>query len=432
MYTELMQHFLDRLKKDATTSNKDFVVNAINTLLTEKPDDITKMVQNLALEHAKNANDVHISTLFAFCLQFGFGIEKDTKRALEIIQTAVAQNFYVAMVGLADILLEEESDENNKTKAFALYKQAADAGDTDGRLELGHAYLFAVGTPKNIPLGLELYIALSNANCAEAQYRLACIYLEGSIVAKDETNGLKQMELAAKNGYALASEYLKQCKELEEKANAKLAAADVSASASASAISTVTATVTTIASTASTSSSVQPLTFSSKTSQPFNRPPKRRSVLSNQPLPTDVNANTDLGAFIAAKVLPPSPWSWSLARRTDGSTASVPVRSFNDGGCQVKTEAEVIAVINRNWPGYLANITKSTLTSQWLNPSIKTITDQCSLAKENFVNTNSKYLNSRTGTKNTAAVKSASTTRPLGPRPKNGPMPWNRPQRTKK
>ena len=54
-----------------------------------------------------------------------------------------------------------------------------------------------------------------NLNNDDARYELAMIYLDGSIIKKDEKSALELLEAAAKNGHAKSKAYLLSNKALK-------------------------------------------------------------------------------------------------------------------------------------------------------------------------------------------------------------------------
>ncbi len=102
--------------------------------------------------------------------------------------------------------------EEDDTKAFDLFRAAADQGDADAQYRLAGMYIF--GFVKNAPAtdldqeAARWYIAAAVQDHAAAQYTLGLLLIAGTGVIQDTKEGTKWIIQAAEQGYAPAQEFL--------------------------------------------------------------------------------------------------------------------------------------------------------------------------------------------------------------------------------
>ncbi|MBA2655685.1 MAG: sel1 repeat family protein [Tatlockia sp.] len=162
---------------------------------------------------------------------YGYGQLKNNSLALRYFSQAAEKGILPAQQLLARYYLLEDK---NPEQALYWFKKAADLGDSSAQMYAAAAYLFGVGTKINLDTARRYYIeAAKNGNfvaqttlgnyfldsrdqnskklgviwlgkAAEqgdvnAQARLGELYVNGSIVAKDQTKGLHLLMKAAEN-----------------------------------------------------------------------------------------------------------------------------------------------------------------------------------------------------------------------------------------
>jgi TPR repeat protein len=85
-------------------------------------------------------------------------------------------------------------------KAFTLYKEAADKGDTTAQNALSYLYFNGVGVAKNPKEGLYWLQKAADKGDKRACFDLGMIYLMGENVTKDLTKAVHYLEIASKKG----------------------------------------------------------------------------------------------------------------------------------------------------------------------------------------------------------------------------------------
>ncbi|MDR2866604.1 MAG: sel1 repeat family protein [Methanomassiliicoccaceae archaeon] len=106
-----------------------------------------------------------------------------------------------AMVCLGTVYLEGE-DLQRKDEAAALFKKAADLGDSGGMRNLGYMHAVGIHTEKDKQKAIEWYTRSANAGNPRAQCNLGVIYNHGKYVPADHMEAVKWFSLSAMNGYS--------------------------------------------------------------------------------------------------------------------------------------------------------------------------------------------------------------------------------------
>lgn len=95
------------------------------------------------------------------------------------------------------------------SQALALYKEAADTGDSGAMLRLASMYSTGIGVTQDIKKSFSWYLKAAEKGSAEGQYQVGLSYARGFGAEKDEAKALEWLDKAEKNGYPLAKETLK-------------------------------------------------------------------------------------------------------------------------------------------------------------------------------------------------------------------------------
>lgn len=162
---------------------------------------------------AANLNDPDGITALADCYLRGQGVEKDPKRAVELLSTAAnimnnprAMNILGGLNrnGLGDIV------KTNPAEAFRLYSRAVDMGYLDAQGNLGVLYVQGEGVPKDEKKAVELFKDGADKKNAVCQFFYA-MCLEGGVgLPKDVEAAKKYYILAALGGNRAAIEWCRK------------------------------------------------------------------------------------------------------------------------------------------------------------------------------------------------------------------------------
>ena len=130
----------------------------------------------------------------------------------DIAREAVGENRHrardlahpAAQARLADLLLAAEYE----PEALALYRKAADQGDSDAQYNLGVAYDEGEGVPQDHQQAVAWYRKAAAQNHVRAQFNLAVSYDDGEGVAQDKKQAVHWYTKAAEQGDADAQQNL--------------------------------------------------------------------------------------------------------------------------------------------------------------------------------------------------------------------------------
>ena len=111
----------------------------------------------------------------AFMLRKGQGVERNPKKAEDILQLAAATGMPNAEVDLAEMLLNGEAGQPDPKRAVPLLQHAAAAGHPLAQFLLGQMYEAGNVLPKDMSKATELYITSARAGLHEAKERLASL-----------------------------------------------------------------------------------------------------------------------------------------------------------------------------------------------------------------------------------------------------------------
>jgi hypothetical protein len=98
--------------------------------------------------------------------------------------------------------------QQNDTKAFYYFREAADDGDPFAQNELGYMYAAGKGTPRNYGKAFIYYQKAANHDLASAQYNLGMLYKYGLGVAPNQALSLEWTRKAAAHGFEPAKQAL--------------------------------------------------------------------------------------------------------------------------------------------------------------------------------------------------------------------------------
>ncbi len=133
---------------------------------------------------------------FAFQLGRALDGAGDTADAMNAFDQASQSNYAIAKVHLG-MALGELGEEQ---AAFALFRQAADAGNALGAYNVGVLYRDGAGTAQNPQEAVHWFTAAWTKGYAAAGFNLGALYDEGQIVPQDNARAMEWYKRAAANG----------------------------------------------------------------------------------------------------------------------------------------------------------------------------------------------------------------------------------------
>jgi len=131
----------------------------------------------------------------------GYGVPKDSTKALELLRLAAKQNYVNAQFELALIYSEGKLVKQNLKKAFLLTSQAAKKDLASAQFNLAVMYANGTGVKQNYFKASRWYQAAADQNYALAQYNLALLYSEGKGVEQSTEMSYIWNTISGWNGY---------------------------------------------------------------------------------------------------------------------------------------------------------------------------------------------------------------------------------------
>ena len=141
---------------------------------------------------------------------YGYGVEKDSKKAAYWYQKAAEQGYACAQDRLGTAYFIGYGVEKDELKAVEWYGKAAEQGFVDGQVNLGHMYEKGYGVNKDYTKAVEWYGKAAEQGDAPAQYHLGKFYQNGNAVAKDYDKAQDWYRKAADQGNSNAQFQLGQ------------------------------------------------------------------------------------------------------------------------------------------------------------------------------------------------------------------------------
>lgn len=108
------------------------------------------------------------------------------------------------LLNLAQFCEDGNYVEMNPTKAFKLYKMAADSGSIDGQVQTARCYELGRGVHKSQTDSLKYYTYAAEGGDKDSQFKLAVKYLNGDGVKRDRVQAAKYFKQSADQGHAAA------------------------------------------------------------------------------------------------------------------------------------------------------------------------------------------------------------------------------------
>ena len=133
---------------------------------------------------------------FSFQLGRALSGAGDIADAMDAYDKASRAGYAIAKVHLAMTLV----DLNEEAAAFALFKQAADAGNPLGAYNVAVMYRDAAGTEQNTAEAIRWFTTAWTKGYTSAGFNLGVIYDEGEIVPEDNARAVEWYKRAAAKG----------------------------------------------------------------------------------------------------------------------------------------------------------------------------------------------------------------------------------------
>ncbi|MBR4927062.1 MAG: sel1 repeat family protein [Alphaproteobacteria bacterium] len=130
---------------------------------------------------------------------YGFGTEKDEKKAVKYLTSAADQNYDMAQAMLGYLYSEGVAVKKNKRKGMALYEAAAAQNNSDALLNLGVAYYTGDGATKNVETAVNYFLKISPQQKPIVAKYLGDIYLNEPSI-KDTAKAFSYYSTAASAG----------------------------------------------------------------------------------------------------------------------------------------------------------------------------------------------------------------------------------------
>ena len=139
----------------------------------------------------------------------GYVLEKDKKKAMELVKLAVSQNERMAKMQLAEWLTEDCNETcPHVHDALALYRAASKAGIHEATEKIAIIYFLGIGLPKSVETALPFIKSAAKGGMEISQRILATMFLDGEHVPKSDELALEWFKKSANQGDAKSMEKL--------------------------------------------------------------------------------------------------------------------------------------------------------------------------------------------------------------------------------
>jgi len=130
-------------------------------------------------------NNIYGQYLLGMCLLSGYGVTKDTEKALSLIQTAAERGLVAAQMRLGEVYHIGTEVEQDLKQALVWYQNAASQGSVKSQFQVGVMYEFGEGVVRNFEKAAMWYRKAAYQNDSDAQYNLGLLYERGKGANKD-------------------------------------------------------------------------------------------------------------------------------------------------------------------------------------------------------------------------------------------------------
>ncbi len=143
----------------------------------------------------------------SMCLGDGLGVKRDVPRAMELARFGAEKGYVKSKIALAAYYAESDM-ESDKQKAYEIFSELAEQGESLAMRNLGVCYRDGIGVQKDMAQASLWLTKAAEAGEATAQVWLALEYKTGTNVPKDMQKTLFWLTKAAEQGNAEAQYFL--------------------------------------------------------------------------------------------------------------------------------------------------------------------------------------------------------------------------------
>lgn len=148
----------------------------------------------------------------AYCLENGFGTDKDFDAAFEWYMKAAEKGYPEGMLNVAVCYENGTGTEADTGRAFEWYMKAAEAGSDVAMNSVGMCFVLASGTEEDPGQAIYWFRKSAELGNDQAMYNLATCYLNGYGVEQDEGPAMEWIEKSAEAGNADAMYNIAFCR----------------------------------------------------------------------------------------------------------------------------------------------------------------------------------------------------------------------------
>ena len=161
---------------------------------------------NKAFTEGKNSIKYQAESNLAIMYEFGQGIEQDYKKAFELYKESAENGDSFAQCRLGIMFEEGRGIEKDYEKAMYWYKKAAEQNDPEGQCFIADLYKDGIGVKQDYKKALEWYKKSAEQNYSTAQVQIGIIYEAGWGVKKDYKKAMYWYKKSADNGNNIAQQ----------------------------------------------------------------------------------------------------------------------------------------------------------------------------------------------------------------------------------
>lgn len=149
--------------------------------------------------------------LLAVCYRFGFGVEKDFAKAVNLLEPIATRGNATAQQMLGQMYHFGQGVDKDLEAAIRYYKLAADQNDVTAQYNLAGLYKEGVGVEQDLSRAAKLYLHAADQGHGAAQHNLALCYQYGHGVPQSWEKAIQYYSLAGAQGRADSLNNLATC-----------------------------------------------------------------------------------------------------------------------------------------------------------------------------------------------------------------------------
>ncbi|PKY28235.1 HCP-like protein [Rhizophagus irregularis] len=165
---------------------------------------------------AANGGNLEAQFNLGICYQYGIGVDEDSKKAFIWYYKSAKEEYSPAQNMLGNCYQDEIGTENDLEKAVYWYKKAAENGNKFAQYNLGNCYDDGEGVEKDEIKAFKYYKKSAYQGYLNAQFLLGLCYHKGIGTEINKTRAIKLYKMAAKRGHQIAKLTLEYFKYLDK------------------------------------------------------------------------------------------------------------------------------------------------------------------------------------------------------------------------